>query len=105
MTPRWDDLETVLHLVREGSLARAAEQLGVTYTTVARRIVRAETALGVTLFERLSDGYRPTEAAALVASHAATMQDAAFAMLREMAGRDGSEICRPVEIFRRNHSR
>jgi DNA-binding transcriptional LysR family regulator len=84
----WDDLRTVAALVRGGTLAAAGFELGVTYTTVARRIARAEAALGLTLFERLADGYHPTEAARLVAEHASAMQGSADALLRQLAGRD-----------------
>lgn len=88
MTAQWDDLKTILELVRHGSLAGAAAQLGVSYTTVARRVARAEAALGEKLFERLADGYQPTEAALLVARHAGEMQQSEDQMMRHMAGRD-----------------
>ena len=82
----WDDVRTVLMLVRHQSLAAAAEQLGVNYTTVARRVRRAETALNQTLFERLSDGYQPTEAARTIAAHASQMELAEHAMIRQLQG-------------------
>lgn len=82
----WDDLRTVLMLVRHGSLAGAAEALGVNYTTVARRVRRAEDALGQLLFERLADGYRPTAAARLIADHAGQMEDAEHGMKRLLQG-------------------
>lgn len=88
MNLAWDDLRTVLFLVRYGTLAGAGDALGVNYTTVARRVQRAETALGQTLFERLADGYRPTEAAELVADHAARMEDTEHDMMRRLQGRD-----------------
>lgn len=84
----WDDLRTVLAVVRGASLAGAAAELGVNYTTVARRIARAEAAMGVTLFERLTDGYSPTETGRLVAEHAARMEDSENAMMRHLSGRD-----------------
>ncbi|KCV81967.1 LysR family transcriptional regulator [Actibacterium atlanticum] len=88
MNLHWDDLKTVLELVRHGSLASAGAQLGVNYTTVARRVARAEAALGEVLFERLADGYQPTEAALLVARHAGEMQQSEDTLLRHLAGRD-----------------
>jgi len=69
-------------LVRHQTLAGAAAALDVNYTTVARRIHRAEEALGQLLFERLADGYRPTEAAKVVASHAEKMETAEFDLRR-----------------------
>lgn len=85
----WDDIRTIGELVRAGSLAGAGAALGVNYTTVARRVRRAEAALGEPLFERLADGYRPTEAARLVAEHATAMEDAQHGLMRRLAGRDG----------------
>ncbi len=75
-------------LVRHGSLAAAGAALGVSYTTVARRVARAEAALATRLFERLADGYVPTEAARLVAEQAAGMEAGAHDLLRRLAGRD-----------------
>ena len=84
----WDDMRTVMCLVRGGSLAAAAQDLGLNYTTVARRIARAEASLGIMLFERLADGYQPTEAGLLVAHHAAQMDTQTDALMRQLQGRD-----------------
>jgi hypothetical protein len=46
MSVAWDDLRTVLMLVRHRTLAGAAKATGVNYTTVARRVRRAEEANG-----------------------------------------------------------
>lgn len=88
MEMTWDDLRTVLMLVRHGSLASASGALGVNYTTVARRVRRAEQALGQPLFERLSDGYRPTDAAQLIADHARQMEDVEHGLMRQLQGRE-----------------
>lgn len=88
MTTDWDDLRTVLHVVRGGSLAAAGASLGVNYTTVARRVARAEAALDLILFERLADGYRPTEAGRQVAEHAAKMEAREHDLLRQLQGAD-----------------
>lgn len=84
----WDDLKTTLHLLRGKTLAAAAQTLGVNYTTVARRIARLEAALGEALFERLADGYQPTDAGRLVGEFAARMEDEHLALERQMRGRD-----------------
>lgn len=86
----WDDLKTVLALVRAGSLAAAGDALGVNYTTVARRVQRAEAAVGSKLFERLAGGYAATETGRMVADHAAAMEVAQDAMLRKLQGQDRS---------------
>jgi len=52
-------IETV---VRRGSLAAAAEELGVTPGAVSQHLKRAEERLGTDLFERTPQGLVPTEA-------------------------------------------
>ncbi|MEP2534334.1 LysR family transcriptional regulator [Shimia sp.] len=88
MKADWEDLKTVLHLVRGGSLAAAGALLGVNYTTVSRRITRIEATLETILFERLADGYRPTEAGLRVAEFASEMETQELALLRDLQGRD-----------------
>ncbi len=86
MNIAWDDLRTVLMLVRHQTLAGAGAALSINYTTVARRIRRVETGLGHLLFERSADGYRPTEAARIVASHAENMETSEFDLRRKLQG-------------------
>ena len=86
----WDDLKTVLALVRSGSLAAAGAELGINYTTVARRVQRAEAAMGATLFEKLPGGYVATETGRMVADHAAGMERQQDALLRQLQGQDQS---------------
>lgn len=88
MKINWDDMRTILALVRTGTLASAAEALGVTYTTVARRISRAEEMLGQRLFERRPEGYLASAEAENIARAAAQMEQAEQAALRQLAGRD-----------------
>lgn len=88
MDADWDDLRAVLAVVRRGTLAGAADELGVNYTTVARRVSRAEAAMDEVLFERLPDGYRPTATGRVVAEHAADMDAAQNALFRGLKGRD-----------------
>lgn len=86
MEMAWDDLRTVLMLVRHKTLAGAAGALNVNYTTVARRVRRAEQSLDTVLFERLADGYRPTEAARVIASHAESMERSEHDLRRALKG-------------------
>jgi len=58
----WDDLRIVLALARERTLSDAATALGVTRTTVGRRVRDAERRLGVRFFDRTDDGFTPTTA-------------------------------------------
>lgn len=86
MDLEWDDLRTVTCLVEEKTLAATGARLGLNYTTVARRIQRAEAQLGQTLFEKLADGYVPTEAALILAQSGAEMEQHHNAALRQISG-------------------
>jgi DNA-binding transcriptional LysR family regulator len=88
MNAAWDDLKTVLMLVRHKSLANAADILDVNYTTVARRIRRIEKTLNTLLFERLPDGYRPNAAAYTIAEYAAKMEETEHSLVRQLQGAD-----------------
>lgn len=97
MNLAWDDLRTVLMLVRHQTLAGAAAALDVNYTTVARRVRRAEEALDQLLFERLPDGYRATQAAHLVAEQARQMEDHQHNLIRRLQGAE-TELSGPLTI-------
>jgi DNA-binding transcriptional LysR family regulator len=56
----WDDLRIVLAVFRESTLSGAARRLGVTHSTVFRRLGAIEQQMGARLFERFRDGYVPT---------------------------------------------
>lgn len=77
-----------MHLVRAGSLTGAADALDVSYTTVARRVKRAEDDLGLKLFDRLADGYQATEAGQVVAMKAAAMEIEELDLMRGLLGAD-----------------
>ena len=64
------DLETVLALVRSGTLAEAGERLGVDASTVFSSLQRIERGLGQALFERSRAGYQALELAQTLAEHA-----------------------------------
>jgi DNA-binding transcriptional LysR family regulator len=88
MQINWDDMRTILALVRAGTLAGAAEALSVSYTTVARRVQRAEDMLGRPLFERRPEGYLASPEAEDLARAAARMEQQEQAALRQLSGRD-----------------
>jgi DNA-binding transcriptional LysR family regulator len=58
----WDDLRVFLAVARAGRVARAARDLAVEHSTVARRMARLERDLGGPLFYRTAGGYRLTPA-------------------------------------------
>lgn len=70
------DLETVLALVRFGTLADAGERLSVDASTVFRTLQRIERGLGHVLFERSRTGYQASELAQSLAEHAEQLEAA-----------------------------
>lgn len=88
MKLNWDDYQTVLMLVRHQSLSRAGQELGVNYTTIARRIKRIEETLGTLLFEKTPDGYVPTAAAGIIAEGATEMEQVSHKLQRNLLGAD-----------------
>ena len=84
----WDDLRTVLAIVRSGSLSGAAHALGVGHSTVFRRLEAIERRLGVALFERERGGYLPNAHGEAVAEAAQTMESAALAAEHKVRGAD-----------------
>jgi len=81
----WDDLKLLQVVAEAGGLSAAARRLGTTQPTIGRRIQALEKALGVILFERRSEGYRPTTAAQALLPHLARMAEAAAQVEREAA--------------------
>lgn len=58
----WDDLRHFLALARTGSVRAAGAALGVSHSTVARRVEGLEARLCARLFDRNRDGYTLTDA-------------------------------------------
>lgn len=84
----WDDLRFALAVADAGSLNGGAATLGVRHSTVLRRLDALEARLGTRLFERLRQGYQPTEAGELVVAQAREMRPAIDALQRRILGRD-----------------
>jgi molybdate transport repressor ModE-like protein len=84
----WDNLRYLLAVARAGSVAEAAKQLGVSHSTVYRRVNAFEQDHGVELFERLPDGYRLTEAGEALVAKAAKIADAVDDVARSLETTD-----------------
>lgn len=56
----WDDLRHFAELARAGTLSAAAQRMGVTHTTISRRLQRLEQRIGEPLFTRSPQGYALT---------------------------------------------
>ena len=62
----WTDVRHFLALARTGSVRAAGSELGVSHSTVARRVEALEERLAARLFDRSRDGYTLTAAGARI---------------------------------------
>ena len=94
----WDDLRFLLALHRSGRLSVAGRTIGVSETTVARRLRRLERALGVELFLRNDQGrYDATDVARGIIRHAEAIERENIA-LRERLGQLSNGLTGVVRI-------
>ena len=82
----WDDYRFAAAVARNGSLSRAARELGTHHSTVFRRLAALEDATGVRLFERGADGYMPTAAGAEIFAVLGDVENGILAVERRLAG-------------------
>jgi DNA-binding transcriptional LysR family regulator len=82
----WDDARILLALARSRNVSDAARSLGVSHTTVARRLEALQRSLEVRLLDRTPEGPRLTPEAAELARLAEPMEAAADAIQRCLAG-------------------
>lgn len=75
----WNDLRYLVAVARHGSTLAAARALGVSQSTVQRRLAELERQLGHTLVERQQSGYRLTALGELMLPHAESVASAANA--------------------------
>lgn len=80
--PNWDLYRTLLAVLRGGSLAAAARELGLTQPTVSRHIDELEAALGQPLFLRTQRGVTPLDGAHALRPFAEAIEAAATALRR-----------------------
>jgi DNA-binding transcriptional LysR family regulator len=80
----WDDLRVALALFRAGSVRAAARALGVSHSTVLRRLQELEVSAGVRLFER----QELTSAGQDVVETARELEEVMTALARRVEGRD-----------------
>lgn len=57
----WSDIRVFLAVLRTGSTLAASKQLGLSQPTIARRVNALEHALKLTLFDRDTRGFHPTQ--------------------------------------------
>lgn len=84
----WNDIRIYLALVRTGTVRNAAAKLGVSHSTVARRIEAFEKRLGVRLFERSTSGYAVTPAGEDMLAVAEQIENEIHGLERRIIGQD-----------------
>ncbi|MCP4908833.1 MAG: LysR family transcriptional regulator [bacterium] len=84
----WDDLRYFLAVADSGSFNQAALVLGVSYSTVTRRVNALEDRIGVRLFDRNRGGHDLTAAAEEMANVARRMDGEIRSLARQLSGRD-----------------
>jgi len=84
----WDDLRHFLALARSGSVRAAGAALGVSHSTVARRVDLLEEQLSTKLFDRHRDGYTLTAAGHQMLPRAELVEEQMAALQRDLQGQD-----------------
>ena len=84
----WDDVRHFLALARLGSVRAAGASLGVSHSTVARRVEALECRLATRLFDRNRDGYQLTEAGQQMLPSAERVESELAALERGLTGQD-----------------
>ncbi len=84
----WNDVRYFLALSRLGSVRAAGASLGVSHSTVARRVEALEVRLAARLFDRSRDGYTLTAAGRQMVPGAERVEREMSALELELAGRD-----------------
>jgi len=88
----WNDLRYFLAVARTGSLTLASSSLGVSQSTVSRRIGELETSIGTSLFRRHQTGYFLTDEGQEVLRHAELVEDSVMALETGAAGLDRNPV-------------
>ena len=84
----WDDLQSFLAIARHGTLSAAARALGVTQTTMGRRLSGLEARAGARLLARTPGGFVLTPAGEAVLGNVERIEAEALAVERRITGRD-----------------
>lgn len=87
-TPKldWDDARIFLAAYRAGSLMGAAQALGVSHSTIRRRLTGLERTIGAKLFTPTSEGLVPTDAAEVALGAAETIETSVLSFADRLSG-------------------
>ena len=83
---KWDALQSFLAVVRTGRLTMAARHLGVSHSTLSRRIASLERSLQTQLFHRRPTGYALTAQGERLVETAQAMEAMALDVVAELSG-------------------
>ena len=86
--PSWDDYRYFLATSEAGSFTKAASNLGVTQSTLSRRIEHLEQQLGVRLFVRMKAGVILTTEGESILQTAREIESRILEIQRKMSGSD-----------------
>ena len=84
----WNDVRYFLALARTGSVRAAGSKLGVSHSTVARRVEALEERLAARLFDRSRDGFALTEAGTRMLARAECVETEMASLERDIVGQD-----------------
>ena len=84
----WEDLKTFLAVARHGNLSAGARSLGVSQTTMARRLEGLHERLGVRLLTRTPGGFVLTPAGEHILPRVERMEEEALSAERSIRGED-----------------
>lgn len=93
----WADLELCLRIAQAGSVKQAAAQLGVSHSTLLRRLGRFERQLGEPIFLRTASGCTPTPVGHAVLGAAEAM-DVHAREVRVQVGRTGGRLSGQLRV-------
>ncbi|MEM7135979.1 MAG: LysR family transcriptional regulator [Myxococcota bacterium] len=93
----WNDVRYYLALARLGSVRAAGAKLGVSHSTVARRVEALEERLAARLFDRNRDGYALTDAGRRMLPGAERVEREMLGLERDLVGQD-ERLAGPVCI-------
>ena len=93
----WNDVRYFLALARTGSVRAAGAALGVSHSTVARRVEALEEKLGTRLFDRSRDGYALSDAGRQMLAGGERIEAEMDALERGVLGHD-ERLQGPVSV-------
>lgn len=105
----WDDLRYVLSVSRGKTLSVAASKLGVSHTTVGRRLRAIEKRLGVRLFDQKPDAFTATPSGQDIVEVAERVEAQVLSLEGRVLGRDEQlegklRVSAMDLLFRRHHT-